>query len=221
MPFNWLVLVAAVAGLALGAAAAYTWFTRIEHNKRIAAEQEAQNIIVMARHEAEDILREGRDEIARQREEMEKELARRRADLNREEDRQQRLNKRQSALDRQRNQLEELKAERMQALERVAEMTREEAREHLLALVEKETRNDMARRIREVEDELNAEANERARELIALAIQRVASDYVSDVTVSVVPLPNDEMKGRIIGRNGRNIRAFEQASGVDVIVDDT
>ncbi|NLH09573.1 MAG: ribonuclease Y [Chloroflexi bacterium] len=239
MPFNWLVLVAAVAGLALGAAAAYTWFTRIEHNKRIAAEQEAQNIIVRARHEAEDMLREGRDELARQREEMEKELARRRADLNREEDRlqkcreqldqrfekleerEQRLNKRQSALDRQRNQLEALKAERMQALERVAEMTREEAREHLLALVEEETRNDMARRIREVEDELNAEANERARELIALAIQRVASDYVSDVTVSVVPLPNDEMKGRIIGRNGRNIRAFEQASGVDVIVDDT
>jgi ribonuclease Y len=79
----------------------------------------------------------------------------------------------------------------------------------------------MARRFREVEDEMSAEADSRARELIAMAIQRVASDYVSDVTVSVVPLPSDEMKGRIIGRNGRNIRAFELAAGVDVVVDDT
>src|SRR5690554_2641681 len=96
MPVNRVDLVAAVAGLALGAAAAYTWLTRIEHNKRIAAEQEAQNIIVMARHAAEDLLREGRDETPRQREEMEKGLARRPADLYREEDR---LQKRREQLD--------------------------------------------------------------------------------------------------------------------------
>ncbi len=240
MGIEWIAAIAAlIVGFGVGAGAAYVWFNRAEHAKRVAKEQEAENIVVRARHEAETYTRQARDEIAAERAELDKEMTRRRADLNREderlqkrreqldnrleklEEREQRLNKRQSALDRQQNQLEELKTERMAALERVAEMSRDEARSHLLELVEEETRNDMARKIREVEDELSAEANERARELIALAIQRVASDYVSDVTVSVVSLPNDEMKGRIIGRNGRNIRAFEQASGVDVIVDDT
>jgi ribonuclease Y len=237
---SWIVFIAVlIIGLVVGAAAAWLWHTRIERTKRIAAEQEAQNLIVMARHEAEEMLKQAREEISELRDMAEKDLNRRREDLNREEDRLQsrheqletrverleereaRLNKRQSSLDRQRHQIDKLKAERMEALERVAEMTREDAQDHLLSMVEEETRNDMARRIREVEDELSVEADRRARELIALSIQRVASDYVSDVTVSVVPLPNDEMKGRIIGRNGRNIRAFEQASGVDVIVDDT
>ncbi len=235
-----IVLVAAlVLGLAVGAAVAILWYTRIERNKRIAAEQEAKNILVMAQHEAEEIVRTARADADRQRETAEREIDRRRNDLNREEERQskrrdqldqrferleereQRLNKRQSALDKTRNEIEELKGQQREALERVAGMSREDAREHLLGLVEEETRNDMARKIREVEDEMSAEADARARELIAMAIQRVASDYVSDVTVSVVPLPNDEMKGRIIGREGRNIRAFEQATGVDVIVDDT
>ena len=239
-PGNWVILIAdLIIGVAVGALLSYLWQTRVERGKRIAAEQEAQNLLVMARHEAEDIIRDARSEAASLRADAEQEISRRRADLSREEDRlqkrreqlderlekieerEQRLNKRQSLLDRQRNMLEKMKDEQRAALEAVAEMTREEARERLLAMVEEETRNDMARKIREVEDELNAEADNRARELIAMAIQRVASDYVSDVTVSVVPLPNDEMKGRIIGRNGRNIRAFEQASGVDVIVDDT
>ncbi len=233
------LLIDLFAGLVVGGILVYLWQTRLDRGKRIAAEQEAQNVIVMAEHEAQIILNKAREEIAQARAEMEQEFDHRRADLHREEDRlqrrreqidqrferleerEQKLNKRQSVLDRQRNEIEQLRAERLEALERVAEMTRDEAREHLLKMVEEETRNDMARRIREVEDELNVEAESRARELIAMAIQRVASDYVADVTVSVVPLPNDEMKGRIIGRNGRNIRAFEQACGVDVIVDDT
>ncbi|MBN1122981.1 MAG: ribonuclease Y [Anaerolineae bacterium] len=237
---DWIVLLAdLIIGIAIGAAVVYIWQTRIERRKRIAAEQEAQNILVMAKHEAQDMLQQTRNEISQLRSEYDQEHNQRREDLKRDEDRlhsrrvqldsraekledrESMLNKRQSTLDRQRNELEEIKAERLEALERVAEMTSGEARDHLLQMVEEETRNDMARRIREVEDELNAEADSRARELIAMAIQRVASDYVSDVTVSVVPLPSDEMKGRIIGRNGRNIRAFEQASGVDVIVDDT
>ncbi len=237
---DWIVLLAdLIIGLAVGAAIVYIWQTRIERSKRIAAEQEAQNILVMAKHEAQDMLQQARSEIGQMRSEYDQEHNQRREDLKRDEDRlhnrreqldsraekledrEAMLNKRQSTLDRQRNELEEIKAERLEALERVAEMTSDEARTHLLQMVEEETRNDMARRIREVEDELSAEADSRARELIAMAIQRVASDYVADVTVSVVPLPSDEMKGRIIGRNGRNIRAFEQASGVDVIVDDT
>ncbi len=100
-------------------------------------------------------------------------------------------------------------------------MTIEEARSVVLAEAEKEGRKDMARIIRQIEAEARQEGEKRAREIIADAIQRVASDHVSEVTTSVVPLPNEEMKGRIVGRNGRNIRAFEQVAGVDVIVDDT
>ena len=100
-------------------------------------------------------------------------------------------------------------------------MTTEDAKNQLLSAVEKEARGDMARIIRRIEEEAQEEGDRRARELIADAIQRVASDHVAEVSVSVVALPSDEMKGRIIGRNGRNIRAFEQAAGVDVVVDDT
>ncbi len=109
----------------------------------------------------------------------------------------------------------------MVELQRIAQMTTEEARTVVLAEAEKESRNDMARIIRQIEGEARAEGDKRAREIIADAIQRVASDHVAEVSTSVVPLPNEEMKGRIVGRNGRNIRAFEQAAGVDVIVDDT
>jgi ribonuclease Y len=100
-------------------------------------------------------------------------------------------------------------------------MSIEDARGILLAEVEKEARNDMARIIRQIETEAREEGEKRARKLIVDAIQRVATDQVAEVTTSLVPLPNEEMKGRIVGRNGRNIRAFEQAAGVDVIVDDT
>jgi ribonuclease Y len=100
-------------------------------------------------------------------------------------------------------------------------MTVDEARSHLLEEVEKDARTDMARIIRQVEAEAREEGDRRARELIAGAIQRVASEHVAEITTSLVPLPSDEMKGRIIGRNGRNIHAFEQLAGVDVIVDDT
>ena len=117
--------------------------------------------------------------------------------------------------------MKQMEAERLAELERVANMTIDEAKQHLLAAVETESRQDMARIMREIEDSAKENAEDKARELIALAIQRVASDHVSDITVSVVPLPNEEMKGRIIGRSGRNIRAFEMAAGVDVVVDDT
>jgi ribonuclease Y len=109
----------------------------------------------------------------------------------------------------------------MVELQRVAQMSVEEARQVLLSEVEQDSRNDMARIIRQIEAEAREEGEKRARKLIADSIQRVASDRVAEFTTSLVPLPNEEMKGRIVGRNGRNIRAFEQAAGVDVIVDDT
>jgi ribonuclease Y len=109
----------------------------------------------------------------------------------------------------------------VEKLEQISQLTQDEAKNELFAAVEKEARADMARIYRQIEAEAREEGEKRARKLIADAIQRVASEHVSEVTSSVVPLPNEEMKGRIVGRNGRNIKAFEQAAGVDVIVDDT
>jgi len=233
-----LVIVFAVS-MALGAVLTYWWYSNRLRHQQMDAEHRAQTILAATDAQVQELLRQARDEALQIRSEAEHEVNSHRSDLSREderlrkrreqlderferlEEREQRLNKRQSGLDKQATDLEKLQAQRMAALETVAEMSREQARGELLSMVEQESRNDMARKIREVEDELAAEADNRARELIAMAIQRVASDYVADVTISVVPLPSDELKGRIIGRNGRNIRAFEIASGVDVVVDDT
>jgi ribonuclease Y len=114
-----------------------------------------------------------------------------------------------------------MEKERLEELQRVANMSQEEAQAVLLQRVEQETRHDMARVIREIEAEAREEGDRKARKIVTLAIQRVASDQVSEVAVSTVPLTNDDMKGRIIGRQGRNIRALEKATGVDLVVDDT
>ncbi len=111
--------------------------------------------------------------------------------------------------------------ERRQELERVAQFTREQARQEVIAAIEAQAREDAMRRVREIEAQAREEAEARAREIITLAIQRCASDQVSEVAIAVVPLPNDEMKGRIIGREGRNIRTLEAATGVDLVIDDT
>ncbi len=195
---------------------------------RNAAEREAKSIIAVAQDEAKATRLEA-DKVTEQRY---KDLARteeridnRQSSLDKQvqklENREQTLNKRQSNMDRRKNELDKLQEERMVELQRIASMTTDEAKQQLLDAVELDSRQDMARIIREIEDKAKENAEDKARELIALAIQRVASEHVSDVTVSVVPLPNDEMKGRIIGRNGRNIRSFEMAAGVDVVVDDT
>jgi len=137
------------------------------------------------------------------------------------EDREHAISQRQSALDKKANQIDEMFNQVAAELEKVSQMTQAEARDLLLDRVEQEARNDMSRIVREIEAEAREQGERKARKLIADAIQRVASDHVEEVTSSTVPLPSDDMKGRIIGRNGRNIRAFEKAAGVDVIVDDT
>ena len=192
------------------------------------AKEQARQIEIKARDEALAVHQKGEAEIVRRRGEVTREedrLQKRREELDgrldRLEKREQNLNKRQSALDKRGNELDKLHTEHMEELQRIAQMTVDEARAILLADVEKEARTDMARIIRQVETEAREEGESRARKLIASAIQRVASEHVAEVTTSIVPIPTDEMKGRIIGRNGRNIHAFEQAAGVDVIVDDT
>ena len=198
--------------------------------ERIKATTEAHNKELELK--AKDDLLKRRDELeteaARRRSETDKNeerLQRRREELDRRVDKlerdQQAVNKRQSQLDKRAIDLDKREASQIAELERIASLTQDEARAQLLAVVESNSRNDMARTIRQIEDEAKAEGERRARELIAVAIQRVATDQVNELSVSVVPIPSDEMKGRIIGRNGRNIRAFEMAAGVDVIVDDT
>jgi len=190
--------------------------------------EKAKSIELDARDKAYKILQEAEQELGKRRQELAREeerLTKRRADLDfrieRLEQREQLINKRQSAIDKRANEVEKLYEKEMEELQRIAQMSTEEARTIVLQQAEKEARADMARIIRQIEAEARLEGEKRAREIIADAIQRVASEHVAEVTTSVVPLPNEEMKGRIVGRNGRNIRAFEQVAGVDVIVDDT
>lgn len=195
---------------------------------RVEAESQIRQIELKSRDDAMRLISDAEEQIKRRRVELEKELERldrRREDLDkrmeRVELRDRDLNKRQSVIDKRKLDLDKVFDEHKVELERVAQMTRDEARTELLNAVEQESRSDLARRMREVEEELKTEADRRARDVIAMSIQRLASDQVSELTVSVVQLPSDEMKGRIIGRNGRNIRALEQATGVDIVVDDT
>lgn len=199
----------------------------------------ADNTIQVAVDKAKMIEIEARDKSLKVMQDAEGEVQRRRADILREDDRlqkrraeldhrierlelrEQNINKRQSALDKRANDVEKMYTDQVEELQRISQMTTEQAKQVLLTEVEKEARNDMARIIRQIEGEARSEGEKRARELIADAIQRVASEHVVSVSTSLVSLPNEEMKGRIVGRNGRNIRAFEQAAGVDVIVDDT
>ncbi|HZJ24640.1 MAG TPA: ribonuclease Y [Anaerolineales bacterium] len=192
------------------------------------ASEQARLIESQARENAVKIVQAAETEIKERRIELNKEtdrLDKRRSELDsrveRLEQREQTMNKRQSQVDRRGNEIDKLYEEQVKKLEFVAQMTREDARKDLFASVEKEARGDMARIIRQIEAEAREQGEKRARKLIADAIQRVASEHVAEVTRAVVILPNEEMKGRIVGRNGRNIKAFEQAAGVDVIVDDT
>lgn len=192
------------------------------------AQEQARSVEIQARDDALKVSQAAEAEINRLRSELNKEderLQHRRAELDsrveRLEQREQALNKRQSSVDRRANEIEKLHEQQLEELQRVAQLNLDEARTILLNEVEKDARTDMARIIRQIETEAREEGEKRARKLIADSIQRVATDNVAEFTTSLVALPNEEMKGRIVGRNGRNIRAFEQAAGVDVIVDDT
>ncbi len=203
------------------------------------AQNQAERLIADAEARAREITLAARDEVIRMRDEAEAELNRRRAELQRTEERLQnrlealehrfeqiesrekRLNQRQSQIDKRFNELQRIEEEKRKELERIAGLSAEEAKAELLKMVEQEARQDMARVIRQVEAEMQEQAEEKARKLITLAMERIASDHVAETSVSSVPLPNDEMKGRIIGRQGRNIRAIEMSTGVDLVVDDT
>ena len=192
------------------------------------ASEQARLIEIQARDNALKVMQDAEKELKERRHELnqdESRVQKRRAELDlrveKLEVREQTLNKRQSTVDRRANEIDKKYEEQIEKLQEISQMTIDEARELLLAEVEKDARGDMARIVRQIEAEAREDGEKRARKLIADAIQRVASEHVAEVTSKIVPLPNDDMKGRIVGRNGRNIRAFEQAAGVDVIVDDT
>ncbi len=201
--------------------------------------RKSEQLIQESKESAREIELHARDNALKMKQDAEAEISRRRSDLSREEDRIQNrrasldqrferieqrevnINKRQSAIDKRMNEVDALYQQEIEKLQQISGTTGDEAKQILLQEVEKEARGDMARIYRQIEAEARSEGEKRAREIITDSIQRVASDQVAQITSSTVSLPNEEMKGRIVGRNGRNIRAFEQAAGVDVIVDDT
>lgn len=192
------------------------------------AEAQAKDLLLAAKGEGMQLRDQLEAEVGRKRREVEKQESRVQnrlesldTKLDQIEKREKRLNQRQSLLDKKQNEIESLESQQLQELERISGLTPEEAKDLLLKSVEEVSRQDIARVIREVEAEAKEQADRKAREIVTLAIQRCAADQVSETTVSSVALPNDEMKGRIIGRGGRNIRALEVATGVDLVVDDT
>ncbi len=235
--FGIIVMVLLIIGLTAGLTVIFTkiFVGRYQKEQNL----KADNVILTANEKAKVVELEARDNALKVLEEADSEVTRKRNELSREEDRLQKrrvdldqrmdrleqretaLNKRQSTIDKRANDIDKMYEKGIEELQKIAEMTIEDARQELLNLAEKEARNDMARIIRGIEAEARDEGEKKARMIITNAIQRIASDHVSEITTSLVPLPNEEMKGRIVGRNGRNIRSFEQAAGVDVIVDDT
>lgn len=221
----------------------------ILHRKRFAeseigsAEQEAKRIvneaILAAEAKKKAIILEGKDEIHRQRTDLDKELSERRKDVQRQE---KRIQQREESLDKKLDNVElkseelakkekiveskileanDLKDRQLKKLEEISELTQDQAKNYLLEILDNELTHEKAIKILDSERKCQDEAEQRAKEIISMAIQRCASDQVSEATISVVPLPSDEMKGRIIGREGRNIRAIETLTGVDLIIDDT
>ncbi|MGN0599188.1 MAG: ribonuclease Y [Oscillospiraceae bacterium] len=240
-------VIALVAGFAVGGAIFFA--VGISHRKKQAeaaigsAEKEAERIVDAAKAEAENqkkiALLDAKEEIQKSRSELDKELKERRGEISRQERRIQQkednLDKKNDSLDKKDEilqkkikqadeRLEEadaIKKQQMETLEKISQFTMDQAKEHLLSMLENELVHEKALKIQSYEQQLKDECEEKARNLISLAISKCSADQVSESAVSVVPLPNDEMKGRIIGREGRNIKALETLTGVDLIIDDT
>lgn len=233
----WIAI--ALATLVVGTVVGSLYRDMIRSKKNRLAKERAGELLKEAQTQSKEMLLEAKEESVRIRSEAEAENRQRRAEIGRQEKkvaqkaenldrkiesferRERALTQKEKDIEVVLSQAEGLKHEQKVQLEVVSCMSRAEARDQLLSAVESETRNDLAQRMRQVESQMKAEADEKARDTLAEALQRCASEVATEATVSVVALPSDDMKGRLIGREGRNIRALEAATGADLIVDDT
>ena len=236
-------IIAAVVGLAIGIVAGYFTRKNISEAKIGEADSLAKNIIDQANKDAETMkkekLLEAKEEIHKFRSDAEKENRERRSELQKYErrviqkeeslDRKQQsieskesnLNQKLRAVDEKQKEVEAIKVKQLEKLEDISGITSEKAKDIILSNAEKEVRHEMSIMIKEIETQAKEDAEKKSREIIGYAIQKCAADHVAETTVTVVNLPNDEMKGRIIGREGRNIRTLETLTGIDLIIDDT
>ncbi len=242
MEVVWIILAALVAG-AVGIISGYQYRKNATETKIGRAEKNAQNLLDDAQRRAEDYKKErvlqAKEEILTERNEFEREVRERRNELSRLERRltqreetfdkksdnldarEENLNKKQKDISAMEEEAQAMFGRQQSELERIGSMTQDEARQVLVGRIQKDAYHDAAVMVREIEQNAKEEADKKARNIISLAIQKCAADHVAETTVSVVTLPSDDMKGRIIGREGRNIRALETATGVDLIIDDT
>ena len=236
-------VVAAVAGVGLGCGVGYTLRKKNAEKQIGSAEQEVKRLYEEGAKAAETLKKEAlisaKEEILKQRNEAEKEMKERRADISRMERRitqkEENLDKKSDALERKNEQLDkkikenealteqinQLRDREMQILERISGISSEEAKQELLSRVESAIKHELAQRMSDLEEQFKEEADAKAKNIISLAIQRCAADHVAETTVSVVSLPSEDMKGRIIGREGRNIQMLEKLTGIELIIDDT
>jgi ribonuclease Y len=240
------ILLAVVLSLSLGGAVGFLIHAQQMKRNATAAGGEAERILAEAEGQRKKIVADAREEASQVRRSTEDDLKERRKELQRFEsrlatreegldkrqekiqqredsisDKEQAIIDRESALDRDREEVEELRGQQIKVLESVASLTIIEAKEDIMHRAEEDMHYELNKRYYEMEQEIKDQADDKAKEIVSLAIQRLAADVVSESTTSSVPLPNDEMKGRLIGREGRNIRALEAATGVDLIIDDT
>ena len=240
---NLIMIAAILISLAIGLAIGMILRKKIAESKIQGAEEEAKRLVDLAKIEAENLKREeifkAKEEIIKDREELDKEIKERRGEVQKQEARMiqkeenlerrsDNFEKKEKELEREYQVLEERKkdmevvySEQLEKLQKIAGLSKEEAKQHLLSEVDKQITAEKAALIRDIEQKAKEQANKNAKEILGYAIQKCAADHTSETTVSIVSLPNDEIKGRIIGREGRNIKALETLTGIDLIIDDT
>ena len=238
-----IIIAAILISLAIGVLLGIVYRKKVAESKIHSAEEESKKIVSMAKIEAENLKKakiiEAKEEIVNSRNELDQEIKERRGEVQRQETRliqkeenlerraenyekkEENLNKKEKELEEERQKIEELHNQELKELQRIASLSKEDAKNILLREVEKDITAEKAAIIREANQKAKDDAKKNARELLTYAVQKCAADHSQETTVSIVALPSDEMKGRIIGREGRNIKALETLTGVDLIIDDT